>query len=245
MKNLIVVATVPHTATRSIMTLVDPEGYRKLQSVLTSTKSLRRNKNREQLFSAQTDTHNHVYIQELNIEFGKTKDLRKCSLLNNKINVVHGHIEEDTIECIKELAKFTKLIVPCRDPLLTLLTTKVRNDKKPLPSDNNFDKYKNLPTRFAQQLISWELWAKEVIPTDPFILPVDITTDLKFKDIDFSKIPVVGSYGSYPLKKAYYDGNLEIIKNELGEVYDILQNMKPLLKPVLGKIGYKDLLWWK
>lgn len=246
MFDIIAVATVPHTATRSIVTLIDEHGYRKLQEILTFTKKERRSRNREKLFSASTKIHNHVYIQELGIEYQKTKDSNKCSLIDkNKINVIHGHIEPNTIECIKDISKLTELIVPCRDPLLTLLTAKVRNDKKPLPAENDFDKYKDLPTRLAQQLVAWELWAKEILPLNHINLPVDLDPPtLKYKGINFSKLPVIGSYGNYPLKQAYYDKDLDYIKFELGIAYDYFIDLKDVLQPPLENIGYADLLWW-
>lgn len=241
---LITVATVPHTATRSIVTLIDKHGYKKLQGILSKSKEIRKNKERNNYFTAHTETHNHIYLQELDIEYNKTKDILDCSQIDkNKINIIHGHIDDGTINCIHALNEVGKIIVSCRDPLLTLLTTKVRNDKKPMPSENHFTKYKDLPTRLAAQLISWELWAN-ICKLDPFIVPVDITTDLRFGDIDFSKIGVVGSYGQYPLKKAYYDKDLEYIKKELEESYNYLTNLEPILRPNLEKIGYSELMWY-
>lgn len=64
MKKLIVAVTVPHTGTRSLMNVVDKNGYISLSRLLVRTKEARKNKNRCKIVSSLTEKMHHLVVKE-------------------------------------------------------------------------------------------------------------------------------------------------------------------------------------
>jgi len=56
---------------------------------------------------------------------------------------------------------------------------------------------------------------------------------------------VVNSAGDYPLKRAYLDGDVDLVRRGLSEsAFDVLRERESLLRPFLEELGYSDLMWW-
>jgi hypothetical protein len=96
----------------------------------------------------------------------------------------------------------------------------------------------------THQVISLRTLVERLDELSPLYVPVDLDQDLHYNSIDLSNLGVYASYGDYPLKTAYHNNDLKFIRENLRENYDALKCQETLLRPLLEKIGYKDLLWW-
>lgn len=245
MKKLIVVVTVPHTGTRSLMNIIDREGYVKLNKLLNATKEERKLKDRNNIQTWIEGRSHHIYLNEYALAYQNINN--DPIILEDKINIIHGHISEETAPIVQFLSNYTRIITTCRDPLLTLISVNQRDKYKPIEVNNK----KVAGSRRAyNELNAWILWAKYLYKTNPFIIPIDLKKDnLVYNNYDFAAIYDINithpnNQKGYPLRTAYENGDLDYIKKELGESYNALLKLQPLLQPVLEEIGYTNLLWW-
>lgn len=98
--------------------------------------------------------------------------------------------------------------------------------------------------KIREQMIQLKTIVQELDKLDPLYVPVDLNKEIFYNDTSFCDIGTHASYGGYPLKDAYYNNNLQYIIKCLGVNYDALKERESLFRPLLEKIGYKDLLWW-
>ncbi len=185
-----------------------------------------------------------------NFEYGVVK------LDETKTSLISGHIVERNIQTIKDLNKLSQIIVPIRDPLLSLISAHARNvprggeikttDSEGCVSISITSKvYKLANKMMGRQLLSWILWAEEIFELKPFHAPLDLgVAHLKYGDICFKDIGIHNTIGDYPLKQAYYDRDLSYIASKLDDKLRYLIELEPILRPPLEELGYKDLLWW-
>jgi hypothetical protein len=54
----------------------------------------------------------------------------------------------------------------------------------------------------------------------------------------------INTLGEYPLKKMYRMKDIEGLKKEIGLQIEVLKMLEPTFRPILEKVGYKDLMWW-
>ncbi len=152
------------------------------------------------------------------------------NLDKTKTNLISGHIERRNVQFIKDLKdinNISQVIVPMRDPLLSLLSAYHRKEG------------------MGDMLTSWDLWIEHVHILNPFYVPVDLdVSSLVYRDIKFEDIGLYGYRGEYGLKRAYYDRNLEAIVRKLRGNIKSLQDKEFVFRPILEKLGYKNLLWW-
>lgn len=120
-----------HTGNQSVITSIDPVDSFRLQK-LAKEEKLTWNSFKEGEF-------NYVMLEHLangwikfKEEGNKLEDHRL--ILRDKKNIVFGHcfttdpqcIINEHLDCIKELNSYKKIIVPMRDPLLTLISSSIR-----------------------------------------------------------------------------------------------------------------------
>ncbi len=152
------------------------------------------------------------------------------NLDETKTNLIYGHIEKRNVQFIKDLKyinNISQFIVPMRDPLLSLLSAYNRKEG------------------MGDMLTSWDLWIEYVHILNPFYVPVDLdVSSLVYRDIKFEDIGLYGYRGEYGLKRAYYDRNLEAIVRKLCGNIKSLKDKEFVFRPILEKLGYKNLLWW-
>lgn len=250
MLKLLVVATPHYTGTHSIMNFIDSEGYSRLAESLIHTKEKRSNRDslgKGKIWAEDTGGRRHIWLSEMAVHWPDMKrkgyKIYQHPILDyDKTNIIHGHIIPETLEILQELSEIKRLIVTVRDPLAALISCKVRDLSKTGREDVG-----EITVWMEQCLTEWELLATEIDKLDPFYVPIDLDlTGYTYFGINFSSLNgvVASSRGNYKLKKFYQDGKLETIKYYLGEGYDRLIELRPVLQPVLEKIGYKDLLWW-
>jgi hypothetical protein len=254
MTEILVVPTIPHTGTHSVMHLIDSEGYSKLLEV----KSKKKNKNYENCFSVKSCTHNHILLWELlNLYSEELKpDFSDHPLIDHKlVNVIHGHIDSNCIEVIEQLGRYYTLIMPMRDPLLTLISTRNRNPIAEFLREMEESKSKDaeefhLSLGASNQIDAWLIWAKCLHKLNPLYIPLDIEEKNKnviYKSINFSNIETHSSIDPKRaglLKRSYYEKNITVLENYLGGGFKLLAKLESILRPPLEEIGYKDLLWW-
>lgn len=127
---IIIIPTIPHTGTHSIISFIDHEGY----------KEFRHSKcKRSPIFPIETGTHNHIVINEIAYSWSDFievyEPLEHPLLHKDKINVIHGHLNSKVIGFIDFVYRNSDIIMPCRDPLLSIITTYHRKNNKQLSSD--------------------------------------------------------------------------------------------------------------
>ncbi len=139
----------------------------------------------------------------------------------DRINLVHGHINETATDCIRTICAWWRPIVPLRDPLLSLLTGKNRN-----PGQD-----------FSYIVERWTRLEWAVDPFAPCYIALDLlrTLEERLKGLtavlEATRVLVTdamscqlnlwantwpqyqyNSRGSYPLKVAYYNKDLKYIE---------------------------------
>ncbi len=172
-----------------------------------------------------------------------------------KTNLVRGHIYEKNIQTIKNLNEISQIIVPIRDPLLSLISAYARQKPQNISGSSKLGgvsmnaiaegHISTLNKGMERQLASWGLWSNEIFKMNPFHAPLDLGVDhLKYGDVWFKDIGIHNTKGGYPLKQAYYSRDLSYIESKLNDNLDALISMGDVLRSPLEKLGYKDLLWW-
>ncbi len=166
-------------------------------------------------------------------------------------NIVAGHFYMNCMPMIKTLAQYWRPICTMRDPLAAIITRHESNKKETVPVDPIM-----MPFMF-------NAFIHLVMKMNPYIVPLDLakTKSDKIKMLkDVSNVAKVSpskeyidSYvdkkpintlGEYPLKKMYLMKDMEGLKKEIGLQIDILKMLEPDFRPILEKVGYKDLMWW-
>ena len=169
-------------------------------------------------------------------------------------NLAVGHMEERNIPLIKVLAQWWKPIVPVRDPLASLISRKQHSPDQNLSDHMNY----------------WSRLIGHVEPFEPHYVPLDLlpTQPQRMKAmIEVVKAAKVhqafgveghvtfwskrwpqedhNCQGAYPLKAAYEARDVKMIERAMPAEFDALRAMEFTLRPLLMKIGYKDLMWWQ
>lgn len=175
--------------------------------------------------------HRRNNIKRLNTELG-IKVFGKY-----KKNIIFGHISLTNIGFTIDFIKKYPCITPMRDPLLALITWYHRHRL------NTIDK-----KDIREIYIMFLLWSEIFFDKIAFHAPVDLNLpNLKYKNIDFSNLNTEGSSGNYDLKKYYYSGDINWIKNysrEFSIAYYLLTQLEFYLRPRLEQLGYSNLMWW-
>jgi hypothetical protein len=182
----------------------------------------------------------------------KTASLRRRSLSADHFdsglrpescNLVWGHFHEKEKALLFGLATAWPAVVPVRDPLLSLCSRRARQ-----PSEDDL----------GRMFEAWRLWVA-FDDWEPAYVPVDLpnhnalvaaamlfATPMVPSQIEAQETrEPLNSQGAYPLRNAYDAGDREVVRVGLGPaVYTRLRNMEGELRPILERVGYRDLMWW-
>ena len=166
-------------------------------------------------------------------------------------NLVWGHLNDMNMGKVRALASHWPVIVPIRDPLLSIISAKKRN-----------------PTVVCAHIIkAWNYFLEDLLKFQPFVLPIEIIKDpdnrlaclqemivyLKLDWVencdelleDFAEEwPEKNSHGSYPLKLAYYNKDMKYLIKNLKTEIAALRILEPVFRPLLESYGYHDLIWF-
>lgn len=147
---------------------------------------------------------------------------------------LRGHISAYVFDIFLMFGEHFPLILPLRDPLLTLLSHHYRKQQA-----------KDRELKWVNILAGWYLWTT-FFATEKFIhVPIDLPNKPKVRDIDFNKIKQKNSSGDYDLKKAYEQKDIGFIKSNIeNDAWRTLCSMEFMLRPKLESFGYTNLFWW-
>ncbi len=173
----------------------------------------------------------------------------------SRINLVYGHINEPAEGYIRTICAWWRPIVPLRDPLLGIITGKNRN-----------------PAQDCSYIV--ERWLRLEWLVDPFAphyIPLDLlrtpeergealadvleATQVSMTDAMSRQLNLwantwpqyqYNSRGTYPLKVAYYNRDMKYIEKHGNMANELmtLRGAESVLRPLLFKQGYRDLMWW-
>ena len=129
-------------------------------------------------------------------------------------NVVWGHFTQNHIQFIQALALGATVYVPLRDPLAVILSC----DNRGQDLDANLE--------------AWELFATQFYPLK--------LAETNYVPVDLMDIEAENSKGNYPLKIAYRERFMRTLSPYIKK----LQPFESLLRPILERFGYKQLMWW-
>ncbi len=181
--------------------------------------------------------------------------------LANGSSLVHAHFgmtefgwgdEYDNkflpIEDIKKwIRNSDKVVVPLRDPLLSLVT-----------GAHRLFNMKAIVDGFVA--IAGPLFDAKI-----FFVPIDLYTPrdhsiklallirlfnylgLKYEGYikEFAdNWPIINTMNSYPVKEAYFSRDLATVSKSMPKAYDYLCSHKAVLRPFLETVGYSELMWW-
>lgn len=201
-----------------------------------------------------TGTHFVLDFFKLNPDVPINIGLRtilKTGHLRPGINLVHTHFEwhADRMHEIIEFSPSAHTVVPIRDPLASLIKARERTSYKYYA-----------PARINAFLNAVSLEKHRKIHYIPVDLLGNMSYEIKLEALkvisggwvkeDLQKTwasdwPVVHTAGNYRLKQMYNDGDFNAISKVLpSDWLKSLIEARPILKPFLQQLGYKDLMWW-
>ena len=170
------------------------------------------------------------------------------------VNLIQAHLEGFYRPFIQCFGLFGPLVIPMRDPLLSIISTVERN-----PATNPMQRVESF-IALAKDIVS------QIHVFCPFFVPVDLLAAKKASErythliglqahcgllVDYeytAKVAYpweeVNTGGKYALKQAYAERNKSLIWGILAGEIGVLQANEDLLRPMLEKIGYQGLMWW-
>lgn len=150
----------------------------------------------------------------------------EAALSGDKADVVHVHLRQTQWlwAAIKAFALGHRTVIPMRDPLLSVI----------------------------KGLHIGDIYPQRRVQAFEDVVKLDRLTDVEFVPVDLPGKRVnwikewgpENSAGNYPLKQAYCRGDTSDITSDISGVWDFLCKREDKLRPLLERIGYRDLLWW-
>ena len=168
--DIIPVITIPHTGTQSIIKAIDPEGSDIIERLLEQGKLTK------EVF--KKTEYNYVLLEALSVGWNEFEASGK-KLMDHKLidrdrkNIIFGHIiclnraYAETLNCIKEISRNSRIIMPMRDPLLTLISNEIKVQNKIIAQATNSTVHRGGP---ISQLQVW--MRNNLYPTSPSHLSI-------------------------------------------------------------------------
>ena len=135
MNDIIPIITIAHTGTQTIVYQFDPIGADKLIELSEN--------NELTIDEFRKTKYNYILLEYLSSNWSKFKDLGGTLIShtvidNNRENIVYGHIVPhnrrttflDSLACIRELNEQYGILMTMRDPLLSIISTMIRDERK-------------------------------------------------------------------------------------------------------------------
>ncbi len=161
------------------------------------------------------------------------------------------------------IATVTPTVIPVRDPLAALISYQVRAETAGRKTETGFaprshveswvalaQTWEKILKNFGHvRFMPWDLLGQG----DRFEIAeklFGISTDLGMMDgkpsLTCARDMIHNNdRGTYPLKEAYQNGDLEEIRQGVSEgAVNLLTSKQKLLRPFLEFLGYSDLMWW-
>ncbi len=174
---------------------------------------------------------------------GISRDAHDEALDPDCCNLVWGHFRTKEKALLFGLATAWPAVVPVRDPLLVFCSHRNRG-----LADEGYE----------QIFVAWRLfaafddWQPSYVTVDrPDALGLSLAAEKLKLPVTSDDIrnqmnrPAVNAQGTYPLREQYEAGDWKAVRKGVGPgVYDRLRYMEDLLRPILEKLGYHDLMWW-
>lgn len=183
--------------------------------------------------------------------------------------VFHEHIRLDPTKRNRidgtqvMISLVTPTVIPIRDPLASLISYQSRAERAERTPENGFAPRSHVESWVALAQ-TWEHVLKKFahvrfMPWDLLGLGDRFEVAEKLFEIStalglFDGNPSMtcaremihnNNLGTYPLKKAYQDGDLITIKDGVSQgAVNLLTSKQKLIRPFLEFLGYTDLMWW-
>ncbi len=137
MLDIIPVVTIPHTGNNTIIKTIDPEGSEILQTLCKNYP-----KTTKEILDQEIQSKGLKYGYVLLEALAKENNIEESVFLyKDRSNIVYGHPAPyyragkdinyiQTIEIIKILSEYNQIIMPMRDPLLSLMSSEIRLYKR-------------------------------------------------------------------------------------------------------------------
>lgn len=159
----------------------------------------------------------------------------------------HKFCSLGTIEWMYSKFANCLMIIPIRDILASLITRQQRHAEQPhkyiidgfISLAQDFDKFQ--PFYFPMDLFETCKDRGNLL----FSLETVIGKDLQYKNILAHEWQPKNTQGEYPLKEAYYQGDIAKIQQAIPNEWEYLIKSRKILQPFFEKLGYKDLLWFE
>jgi len=127
MVDIIPVIAIPHTGTQTVVKTIDPEEFEVLQNLCEA----REGKITKEILDKEIQSKDLKYGYVLLEALAKENNIKNSIFLYKDIvNIVYGTITIDSIKIIKVLSEYNQIIMPMRDPLLSLISTLIRAHRK-------------------------------------------------------------------------------------------------------------------
>ncbi len=178
---------------------------------------------------------------------------------------LHNHVHLNRPDLYKEWKKVPTLftnhyyndafvetfptIIPTRDPLLSLITRHKRHDDWSHQFIvEGFCELAHLSDHPKVQFMPLDLMTDENVRMDAFekmCHHCGINFDDFSQDYVKSWTPQNTKPDKYNFKQMYAERDAAGIREVLGENYDMLVSKKDVIRPLLEKLGYENLIWWE
>lgn len=151
-------------------------------------------------------------------------------------------------------------LIPMRDPLASLITYQRWGERDGRIDGGNFSQrehinhwcglaasHQNIKLFGHVRFLCWDLLNGTKEETEEYLLTISRHLGLKDRSpsTKWDGHSVINSVGDYPLKQAYFDGDVDAVRRGLSEsAFDVLMERESLLRPFLEELGYKNLMWW-
>ncbi len=205
-----------------------------------------------------SDVDNFVEMQVLRKNDTLMRDFvsGQAGLIAGATNLIHGHFNHDNIKMMQAFATTCPVVIPLRDPLLALISSKQRDRSQ-------HGQYLHVVDQFVDMVAKIDVCRKVY---DPLYFPIDLIDKEDMNDRRDALRAVLIHTGlddpgySWPvakdwprpnsrdddhdLKRAYLDGDFKTVKLHLPKEVERLKDAECVIRPLLERVGYRDLIWW-
>ncbi len=205
------------------------------------------------------EVENFIQLQALrkNETFLRDPVSGQAGLVHGVVNLLQGHFTPQHAQLIMAFAAQCPTIIPLRDPLAALVTRQHRHPE--LSHVHIVNGFVELASKidlhrdsFNPLYVPWDMFHAtddRVMALTDIVEHAGLSYDKNAETIGdwAASWPIAehNSQGVYPLKRAYKDGDWPALRAELAPEIQVLQQAEHIIRPMLERVGYRNLLWWR